>query len=151
MPILGGLNPELATLDFLLQYVSGIFNFQLSLNSAINKSWLIGKHAGVALIRLPLGCSHTLNNEVGISLLLLIELVAEELHHELGWVTSMVRLDIQEPSCVVIVILVVLCYLGVLVVLPFGCTLGPLRETFEVQRPMNHLYHLIWDFCRLPS
>lgn len=150
MTILGGFNPQLASLDFLLQYMRGIFNFQLSLNSAIHKSWLIGKHARVALIRLTLGCSHTLYHEVGIRLLLLIELIPEELHHELGWITGMVRLDIQEPSGVVIVILVILCYLGMLFVLPYGCNLGPLRETFEIQRPMNHLYHLFWDLSRLP-
>jgi hypothetical protein len=129
VPILGSFNPKLASLDFLLQYLCSIFNFQLSFNSAVNKGWLVGKHSRVALIYLPLGCSQTLYHEVGICLLLLIELILEDLHRQLGWIASMLRLDVQEPSCEVIVILFVSSYLAFLFVLAFDCILAALCET----------------------
>jgi len=131
VPILRGFNPQLTSLDFLLQNLCSIFNFQFSFNSVVNKGWLVGKHSRVALIRLPLGCSQTLYHEVGICLLLLIELIVEDLHRQLGWVTSMLRLDIQEPSGEVIIILFVSFYLGILLVLTFDCILDPLCETLE--------------------
>jgi len=131
VPILGSFNPQLASLDFLLQYLRSIFNFQLSFNSAVNKGWLVGKHSRVALIHLPLGCSQTLYHEVSICLLLLIELIVEDLHRQLGWVASMLRLDVQEPSSEVIVILFVSCYLAFLFILDFDCILAPLSETPE--------------------
>lgn len=43
----------------------------------------------------------------------------------------MLRLDIQEPSGEVIIILFVSFYLGILLVLTFDCILDPLCETLE--------------------